>query len=77
MLVLPRRADLGEVNTDHQLATARWLEGRPGIQVCFDEAQLPQALDKALATAAAGAAAMTRTAPPEFLARIRNFISAA
>jgi UDP-N-acetylglucosamine transferase subunit ALG13 len=75
-LVLPRRAALGEVNTDHQLATARWLEGRPGIHVCFEEADLPAALDRALASAAAGDA-VTRTAPPEFIARVRQFITAA
>jgi UDP-N-acetylglucosamine transferase subunit ALG13 len=76
VLVLPRRAALGEVNTDHQLATARWLEGRPGISVCFEDADLPAALDQALAGAAAGQT-MDRTAPPEFIDRIRQFIAVA
>lgn len=35
LIVCPRRFDLGEHRNDHQLATARHLEGRPGIYVAW------------------------------------------
>jgi len=31
IVMLPRKLDLGEHNTDHQMATARWLESKPGV----------------------------------------------
>lgn len=40
ILILPRRAELGEHRNDHQLATARWLDGRPGVTVAWEEAEV-------------------------------------
>ncbi|WP_298470043.1 glycosyltransferase [uncultured Erythrobacter sp.] len=40
VLLMPRRAALGEHRNDHQLATVRNLEGRPGILVAMDETEL-------------------------------------
>ena len=37
MLIMPRQASLGEHRNDHQLATAKWLGGTPGITVAWDE----------------------------------------
>lgn len=45
ILVLPRRAALGEHRNEHQLATARWLATRPGVHVAWDEAELVRRLD--------------------------------
>lgn len=36
LVILPRRADLGEHRNDHQMATARQLEGRRGLSVAWD-----------------------------------------
>lgn len=40
LVVLPRRADLGEHRNDHQLATARRLEGRAGLHVAWETGAL-------------------------------------
>jgi UDP-N-acetylglucosamine transferase subunit ALG13 len=40
IVLMPRRADLGEHRNDHQLASVRKLEGRPGILVAMDETDL-------------------------------------
>ena len=40
LLVMPRRAALGEQRNDHQLATARRLGGRGFVDVAFDEQEL-------------------------------------
>jgi UDP-N-acetylglucosamine transferase subunit ALG13 len=45
LIVMPRRADLMEVTSDHQLATAAWLRGKSWIRVADDERALAAALD--------------------------------
>jgi UDP-N-acetylglucosamine transferase subunit ALG13 len=42
VVILPRRASLGEHRNEHQLATARWLATRPGVGVAMDESELPR-----------------------------------
>ena len=46
IVIMPRRADLGEQRNDHQLATAARFEGRPGIFVAHDETELPGMLER-------------------------------
>lgn len=46
IVILPRQASLGEHRNDHQMATARWLQGRPGVYVAWDEAGLLDLLDR-------------------------------
>lgn len=78
ILILPRRAALGEQRNDHQLATARRFAGRPGVTVCMDEAELGPVLDRLLSAAAGseGAAASTigAEASPGLLGAIRAFV---
>jgi len=76
IVMLPRRAALGEVNTDHQLATARWLEGRPNLHVCLEDEDLGAVIAKALKARGKGGA-VDRTAPKAFTDKIRQFIDAA
>jgi UDP-N-acetylglucosamine transferase subunit ALG13 len=45
ILVMPRRASLGEQRNEHQLATARRLSEMGKISVAFDEAALRRSLD--------------------------------
>ena len=45
LLVMPRRAALGEQRNEHQLATARHLLARGKISVAFDEAELAKKLE--------------------------------
>ncbi len=40
LIVLPRRADLGEHRNDHQAATVKWLGDRPGIHGASTEREL-------------------------------------
>lgn len=44
IIIMPRRADLGEQRNDHQLATAARFAGRPGVLVARDEGELPALL---------------------------------
>jgi UDP-N-acetylglucosamine transferase subunit ALG13 len=73
VVILPRRHDLGEHNTDHQMATARWLSGKRGIHVALSDEALAGAIASALASHEAGEQ-ISSSAPPEFLARIRAFV---
>ena len=50
IVVLPRRAALGEHTSDHQVETVGWLRGKPGVHVADSEAELPACI----AAAAAG-----------------------
>jgi UDP-N-acetylglucosamine transferase subunit ALG13 len=72
--ILPRLAAHGEVTTDHQLATAKWLKGKPGVYVAMEEAGLEGAIDAALA-AGPDQEGMPATAPAPFLQKIRSFIT--
>lgn len=74
IVVLPRRAALGEHTSDHQVETAGWLRDKPGIHVAATEADLPACIATASAVGVARIAAM---ADPAFIARIRAFIEAA
>ncbi len=76
IVVLPRQARWGEVNTDHQVATARWLEGRPDMHVCFEDEDLPAVVAAAL-KARRPDAVVDRTAPKAFTDKIAQFIAAA
>jgi UDP-N-acetylglucosamine transferase subunit ALG13 len=71
IVLLPRRAGLGEHTNDHQVDTARWLRGRPGLFVADAETDLPAAI--AAARAGGGQASLGATAPAAFLERIRRF----
>lgn len=74
IILLPRVLEWGEHTTDHQMATARWLEGRPGLHVCWDDKDLPAMIATALA---AEGGSMQKTAPEEFVEKIRSFIASA
>jgi UDP-N-acetylglucosamine transferase subunit ALG13 len=45
ILVMPKRASLGEHRNEHQLATARWMMDMGKVNVAFDEEQLRHRLD--------------------------------
>ncbi|MBI3154217.1 MAG: glycosyl transferase family 28 [Burkholderiales bacterium] len=46
IVIMPRLASLGEHRNEHQMATARWLQGRPGVHVAWNEAGLLDLLDR-------------------------------
>ena len=71
IVLLPRLGSRGEHTNDHQVDTARWLRGRPGIHVADAEADLPPASPRRAPPARR--ARLGSSAPPAFLARIRAF----
>lgn len=73
ILILPRRASLGEHRNDHQLATARWLGKKPGVFVA-DETEDVARLLSAREVLQCGEA-ISDHADPALLARLRDFVS--
>ena len=49
IVLMPRTSGFGEHRSDHQLATARKLVGKPGVFIAMDETELPGAIAKGLA----------------------------
>jgi UDP-N-acetylglucosamine transferase subunit ALG13 len=72
MLIMPRRAGLGEHRNDHQLATARWFAESGGVDVAWDEAELVERLGEAHDRGAR--ARIGEYAPEEFIRALRTFI---
>ena len=70
IVMLPRRFEAGEHTTDHQMATARWLQEKPGIFIAWDEADLAAGI--ARAEAAKDLAALAPHAPAGFTDRLRG-----
>ena len=81
-VLVPRRAALGEHRNEHQMATARALEGRPGVAVAWEADALEGLLRPLLALpfADAGRALAGTTAAdtrPALIARLRAEIARA
>jgi UDP-N-acetylglucosamine transferase subunit ALG13 len=73
IMLLPRRWEWGEHNTDHQMATARWLSQRSGVYVCMGDQDFRPTLAAALAGRGAQSV-MPRSAPEPLLREIRAFM---
>lgn len=72
LVVMPRRAALGEHRNDHQLATAHRFAELGRLKVAFDAHELPPALDDVDAVSAKPL--ISPYAPEEFLTALRAFI---
>jgi UDP-N-acetylglucosamine transferase subunit ALG13 len=72
VLVMPRRASLGEQRNEHQLATARHLLELGKVRVAFDEQELRAQLDRLDDVSAC--ATIGAYAQPELIGAIRSFI---
>lgn len=72
LLVMPRRAALGEHRNDHQLATAHRFADLGRVKVAFDETQLVQRLDELGRVVLQPC--ISPHAPDEFIAALRAFI---
>jgi UDP-N-acetylglucosamine transferase subunit ALG13 len=73
LLVMPRRAALGEHRNDHQLATARRFVELGRVKVAFDESELAPLLAELEGLAALPR--ISRYAPDNLLAGLREFIA--
>lgn len=74
VILLPRRAELGEHRSEHQVATARRLAAWPGVRVCDDVEALLSALDAPPAPPPAGV--LSDAAPAPMLEAVRAFVFA-
>ncbi|SNS14417.1 UDP-N-acetylglucosamine transferase subunit ALG13 [Noviherbaspirillum humi] len=73
ILMLPRRAALGEHRNDHQLATAKWLGQRPGIVVAEETADVGRLLDRR--ESFGGGDAIGDFAETGLILRLQDFVS--
>ena len=74
LLVMPRRAYLGEQRNDHQFATVQRLCVRPGILAAFEAGEVPDRMEALLAS---GEGRGTGTIAPFAEARLTDAIRAA
>jgi UDP-N-acetylglucosamine transferase subunit ALG13 len=72
LLVMPRRASLGEHRNEHQLATSQRFAELGRVKVAFDETELPRRLSELDRVTAQPR--INPYAPEEFLAGLRAFI---
>lgn len=77
MLLLPRLGELRETRNDHQVATLKWLQGKPGVHAAFDVPALLAALDRWQELASGkGETAEPSAAQHRLVAALRDFIDA-
>lgn len=74
IIVVPRRADLGEHRNNHQMATVRRLSSFELVQPVIDLEDLNAAIQRLIA--APTTQAIPSVAPPDFTARLRALIDA-
>jgi exopolysaccharide biosynthesis glucuronosyltransferase PssE len=74
LLVMPRRAHLGEQRNDHQFATVQRLCARPGILAAFEAGEVPDRMEALLAS---GEGRGVGTISPSAEARLIDAIRAA
>jgi UDP-N-acetylglucosamine transferase subunit ALG13 len=72
LLVMPRRAELGEHRNNHQLATATRFSDLDGVMVALDETELAAKLDELNRIAVQPA--IGHYAPDTFVSAVRAFI---
>ena len=75
IVVVPRRAHLGEQRNDHQVATVKKFADRPGVFVSMTERELPGILDRVCQQDLAfGCAEQTTAAQKSLISAVRNEI---
>lgn len=77
LLIMPRRASLGEHRNEHQLATVEKFRARAGIHVAEDEAEVGPLLDRLVSGAGEAGGGLSPEASPELVAALRAFIASA
>lgn len=74
IVIMPRRASLGEHRNDHQLATAARFEKRPGIYLAHDASELPKMIDRAMTQTTSAVNAISAFAEPSLIRSLRDYI---
>jgi UDP-N-acetylglucosamine transferase subunit ALG13 len=76
ILIMPRRAALGEHRNEHQLATAEKFRHRAGVHVAWEEVEVAPLLDRLLAAAPSQTTAgLAPGASAQLIATLRAFIT--
>jgi UDP-N-acetylglucosamine transferase subunit ALG13 len=73
VILVPRRFSLGEHRNDHQMATVKWLEGKPGIFVVYECDDLGRIIKSA--KEASVNHAFSPYASPELIGALKDFIN--
>lgn len=74
MLMLPRRASLGEHTTEHQLDTAAKFQETAGLAIAQDASALRLAMSALLSSPLSGATRLSCFAPKPMTDKIREFL---
>ena len=75
IVIMPRRADLGEHRNDHQQGTAQEMAALPNVYVASDAAALCDILDRLVAGQSHQAQPrLASTAQPQLLYALRSFV---
>lgn len=74
IVIMPRRADLGEHRNDHQRDTAARMASLSNVHVAEDAEALETTLSALMAQDAGSRSVLTATAQPQLLATLRDFI---
>lgn len=73
IILVPRKASLGEHRNDHQMATARWLERTPGVRIAWEVGDMPALLD--MPVNADTVAEISPHAQDQLVHRLRDFFA--
>jgi UDP-N-acetylglucosamine transferase subunit ALG13 len=73
LIIMPRKASLGEHRNDHQMATAKRFQRMPGIYIANDVGELGQYLDKRLELSSGDQ--ITADASTTLLAALSSFLN--
>lgn len=74
IIIMPRRADLGEHRNDHQRDTAAKMTALSNVHVAHDAAEIGASLSALAGLETAACDAIADTAQPQLLAALRDFI---
>ena len=74
LVMLPRRPDFQEVTSNHQIATAKWLDGRPGVHLVYDETAIAGAIEEAIGST--GVSRIDSGTRQSLIGALREFIAA-
>lgn len=73
LVVMPRRGAQRETRNDHQIATAMWLNSKPGVFVALDETVLGAVIEKAISEKSASNR-ISAVASEELICAVRDFL---
>lgn len=75
IVILPRLAANREHTTDHQLHTVEYFGNRTGVFTAMTDADIDDAMARAMAYRSDNQSLLSTSAPEPFLAKIRNFLA--